>query len=79
MLLMQQFSARPMTRGMQLVEAQLGESLEEFLRRRYETEGRTTVEIATELGLNNGTISRWLAHFGIQARFMGPRQPKAVV
>lgn len=63
-----------MTRGMLIVEARLGESLESYLRRRYEDNGLTTSQIAAELGLNNGTISRWLAHFGIEARYLGPRR-----
>ncbi len=65
-----------MTRGMLIIESRLGESLEAFLRRRYEVDGRTTTQIAHELNVNNGTISRWLAHFGIEARYLGPR-PKA--
>ena len=67
-----------LTRAMQLIEIDLGESLETFLRRRYLDEGRTTVEIAEELNVNSGTVSRWMAHFGIPARLHGSRRPTEV-
>lgn len=70
---MQQISARPKTRSMQVVEFRLGEPIEVYLRRRYLDDGATTHEIATELGLNNGTISRWMAQLGVEARFPGQR------
>jgi DNA-binding NarL/FixJ family response regulator len=73
MLLVQQKSVL-LTRAMQVIEQQLGEPLEGFLRRRYEVEGRTTVEIAEELDVNSGTVSRWMAHFGIPARLTGSRR-----
>lgn len=61
------------TRGMQLMERQLGEPIEVYLRRRYIEEGSTTEEVGTELGLNAATVSRWLAQLGIQARLPGQR------
>lgn len=77
MLLVQQKSVLR-TKAMQVIEHQLGEPLEAFLRRRYLEEGRTTVEIAVELNVNNGTVSRWMAHFGIPARLTGSRRPTEV-
>lgn len=57
-----------------MIEQQLGQPLEDFLRGRYIDEGRTTVEIAAELNVNSGTISRWMAHFDIPARLHGSRR-----
>ena len=71
---MEQKTAPIKTRAMQLVEQQVNEPIDDWLRRRYEVEGANTEEIARELGLNNGTVSRWMAHFGIQARLVGPRR-----
>lgn len=71
---MQQKTAPLKTRAMQLIERRIEEDLEAFLRRRYETEGANTLEIGTELGVNPGTVSRWMAHFGIEARLLGPRR-----
>ena len=66
------FKSRPM----QVVEARIGQSLEEFIRERYEA-GKTQREIATELGVTDGTISRWMVQLGIEARFPGPRRAEA--
>lgn len=75
---MQQISVGPVkTRAMQLVEQRLGQSLEGFLRQRYTAEQRTTQEIADEIGVSNGTISRWMAALGIETRLMGPRKSVA--
>lgn len=63
------------TKAMQVIEQRLGEPLEVYLRRRYLDEGLTTVEIAAALDVNNGTVSRWLAHFDIPARLHGSRRP----
>ena len=62
------------TKAMQVIEHDLGEPLEVYLRRRYLDEGLTTVEIAAALNVNNGTVSRWMAHFGIPARLHGTRR-----
>jgi hypothetical protein len=80
MLHMQQFSvlpAVPKTRGMLLIEARIGRPLEGYLEDRYLRDGLTTLQIAAELGVNNGTVSRWMAQLGIEARYLGPR-PKAI-
>jgi hypothetical protein len=73
MLLVQQKSVLR-TKAMQVIEHDLGEPLELYLRRRYLDEGLTTVEIAAALNVNNGTVSRWMAHFGIPARLHGSRR-----
>jgi len=66
------------TKAMQVIEQKLGEPLEVFLRRRYQVDERTTVEIALELDVNPGTVSRWMAHFDIPARLTGSRRPTEV-
>jgi len=84
MLRMQQFSAGstvlatgPKTRGMLLIEARIGRPLEDYLADRYLRDGLTTLQIADELGVNNGTVSRWMAQLGIEARYLGPRRVAA--
>ncbi len=71
---MQQKTVRLKTRGMQLVEAKLGRPLEEYLEERYVRDGLTTEQIATDLGINNGTVSRWMSALGVEARYLGPRK-----
>lgn len=58
---------------MQIIEARIGEPLEDYLERSYVTERRTDEEIARALGLNGSTIARWRATFGIAGRSFGPR------
>ncbi len=70
---MQQFPAPIKTRSMLVMERRLGEPIEAYLQRRYLDDGVTTHVIAHELGLNNGTIFRWMAQLGIEARFPGQR------
>lgn len=62
-----QVVSRPKTRAMQLVEMQHGIDLAKYLRTQY-AEGRKLSEIATALDLDTGTVSRWMAHFGIPTR-----------
>jgi len=59
---------------MLIIEARLGRPLEEYLAERYSQDGLTTQAIASELGVNNGTVSRWMAALGIEARYLGPRR-----
>lgn len=59
---------------MQLVEQQIGKPLEVYLEDKYHGEGWTTLQIAQDLGVNNGTVSRWMAALGIEARYLGPRK-----
>lgn len=62
-----------LTKAQQLLQHRLGESLPTFLERRYITEGKTLAEVAVELGVTPGAISRWLWQFGIVARPSGQR------
>lgn len=62
------------TRGMQIVEARIGQPLEEYLEEKYHGEGLTTVQIAAALGVDNSTVSRWMAALRIEARYLGPRR-----
>lgn len=55
------------------MEHRLGEAIESYLHRRYVIEGATTIAIGEDLGLNNATVSRWLATLGIEARLTGQR------
>lgn len=55
------------------MEHRLGEPIESYLYRRYVIEGATTIAIGDDLGLNNATVSRWLATLGIEARLTGQR------
>lgn len=70
---MEQIPAHLKTKAMLRTEHRLGEPIEAYLHRRYITDGATTTAIADEMGLNNGTISRWLAALGIEARLTGQR------
>jgi len=71
---MQQKTVPLKTRAMQIVERDIEEDLEVYLRRRYDIDGANTLQIAADLGVNPGTVSRWMAHFGIEARLLGPRR-----
>lgn len=64
---------------MQAIEQRLERPLDEWLREEYVDKGRTTIDLAEELGVNTGSISRWLAHFGIPARLYGPRKKTPAV
>jgi DNA invertase Pin-like site-specific DNA recombinase len=56
------------TRGMRRLEERLSIDLESFLRRRYDDEGATQAEIASELSVDITTISRWMTRLGIETR-----------
>lgn len=58
--------SRPKTRAMQLVEIRRGIDLEVFLRDQYVTQGRLLKDIAEELGVDIGTVSRWKDHFRLE-------------
>ncbi len=62
---------------MQRVEHRLGRSLEDYFQEKYVDAGMTMEAIARELHYNVGTVSRWMAAVGIDARRPGTR--KAVV
>ena len=62
---------------MQLIEAEHGQSIEALLRSLYVDQELGVEDIATKLGLTKGTVSRWMARFGILAR--RPRDRKVAV
>ena len=64
-----------LTQPMRRVQARIGRPLDEYIREQYEV--RTQAEIAAALGVTIGTISKWMARLGIEARFPGQR-PEAV-
>ena len=54
---------------MQLIEAEHGKPIDELLRSLYIDEGLDFDEVGARLGgLSKGTVSRWMARFGIPAR-----------
>jgi len=62
---------------MRKLSGKLGRSLEAEIRDRYFDRGETMAEIGAALGVSEGTVSRWMARLGIEARFPG-RRPEAV-
>lgn len=64
-----------LTGPMRRVEARLGRPLSEYLTEQYRV--HTLGEIATELGVDAVTVSRWMDRLGIERRFQGQR-PTAV-
>lgn len=51
---------------MQLVEIRQGIDLEAYLRKHYVEDGRLLKDIAGELGVDIGTVSRWKDHFRLE-------------
>lgn len=62
---------------MQLIEAEKGRPIDALLRSMYVDDELDIQQIADELGLTKGTVSRWMARFGIRAR--RPRDRKVAV
>lgn len=64
-----------LTGPMRRVQDRLGRPLGEDLEDRYIRQGLTLEQIASDpkYGLSITTLSRWLAFFGIEARFPGQR------
>ena len=62
---------------MQLIEAEHGLPIEQLLRALYVDEELGVEQIADRLRLTKGTVSRWMARFGIPAR--RPRDRKVAV
>ena len=57
------------SRHQQIIEARLGEPIDEVLRRLYVTEGLSQAEIGLRLGVSRNAVVRWMAQFGIESRF----------
>jgi DNA-binding MarR family transcriptional regulator len=53
---------------MQLVEIQRGIDLQAYLTAEFTEKGRLLKDIADELGVDIGTVSRWKDHFGLERR-----------
>jgi DNA-binding MurR/RpiR family transcriptional regulator len=62
------------SRGMQIVEAREGQTIEVLLRRLYEDDGMTQEQIAERLSVSASTVIRWMALLGIETRWFGPRK-----
>lgn len=62
---------------MQLLEAEHGRPIDELLRSLYVDDELGVEDIADRLHLTKGTVSRWMARFGIPAR--RPRDRKVAV
>lgn len=65
---MQNLVSRPKTRAQIEVEAAHGIDLPEYLQREYHDRLRRLSDIAADLDLDTGTISRWMDQFGIARR-----------
>lgn len=69
------------TRGMRQIEARIGRPLSEYLAEAYNVRRLSMVRIGAELGVDKGTVSRWMAAVGIEPRhvgYEGPRRREAV-
>jgi hypothetical protein len=77
---MQNFAipTREKTRAMRLVEAEKGVELVSYLTEQYHDRGLRLADIAAALDLDTGTVSRWMAHFGIETR-VRTKAPEASV
>lgn len=62
------------TLGMQLVETKIGRPVAEYLRDAYIVREMTQADIASDLGIDTATVSRWMARHGIPARVIGHRK-----
>jgi hypothetical protein len=67
-----------LTKQQQILQAALGEPLEDYLRRRYVDDGLSLEQLADALAgatrsdpLVIGTLSRWLGQLGVTARRPG--------
>ena len=59
------------TAAMQLIEHRIGRPLYEFFTERYTHQGLNQREIADELGVDIGSVSRWMARLRIPSRRAG--------
>lgn len=53
---------------MRRIEQRLGIDIEAYLREHYVGNGLTQEQIATSLGVDASTVTRWMAFFGIETR-----------
>jgi len=56
------------TQRMKEIESEIGEPVELYLRREYQENVRSGLEIGNSLGINSTTVSKWLRRFNIQER-----------
>lgn len=56
---------------MQVLQARLGRPLEVVVEELYVDQQKTLAEVATQLGIGESTLSRWLPQLGIVARRPG--------
>jgi transposase len=59
------------TAKMRRIEQATGQPIRVYLMDAYLVRGQSTTEIAAATGTDKGTVSRWLAKFGIPARPVG--------
>ena len=68
------------TPGMRQVEERIGQSLVIYLQDAYNDRGLSMVQIGREIGVDKGTVSRWMKQLGIRGiRYVGytGRRPAA--
>lgn len=59
------------TRGMRQVEERIGQPLRLYLLDAYLVRELSMVAIGRELGVDKGTVSRWMRALGIPPRYVG--------
>jgi DNA-binding MurR/RpiR family transcriptional regulator len=60
------------TKGMQQVEANLGQPLQMYLQDAYNDRRMSMAEIGVELGVDKATVSRWMKQLGVRGiRYVG--------
>lgn len=59
---------------MQRIEAREGRPMDAVLRDLYVDQGLLLAEVGLRLGLSESSVSRWLAHFDIEARRGGTQR-----
>lgn len=68
------------TPGMRQVEERIGQPLPIYLQDAYNDRGLSMVQIGREIGVDKGTVSRWMRQLGIRGiRYVGytGRKPAA--
>ena len=65
------------TKGMQQVEARLGQPLAPYLNDAYNARQLSMAEIGSEIGVDKATVSRWMQQLGVLGiRYVGYRGRK---